>query len=121
MSFMLGRSISNIARKLIVTISEAGYLLVSDAPFVPLGTHTQVANLASVVTLTPPSRARNIIVQVFGANVRYTIDSDTTTNPTASKGFVITAGTDPVVIPIRSAIRFIQESAGASLEYQWGV
>lgn len=121
MGFLLGRSISNLTRRIIVTLSELGYVLVSDAPFTPLGAHTQVANLASAVTLTPPARARNIVVQAFGANVRYTLDVDTTTVPTATKGFVITAGSDPVIIPIRSNIRFIQEGAGASLEYQWGV
>lgn len=91
----------------------------------PLNTildHGREADLSSVVTPTrPPSQiVRYILVQCTDQNVRYTIASGST--PEAALGFRLTAGNDPILIPVEGpdvTPKFIEETAGARLEYQW--
>ena len=87
--------------------------------FNPVGAHGQNASLNTVQTLTIPSGATNIIAQAQTQNVRYTLDG---TTPTASKGFQLEKGAAAVNIPIgpNTTLKFIEESASAALDYQFG-
>lgn len=80
------------------------------------GSHTQVSDLSSAVTLTKPTGAVNLMLQPLTQNVRFTLDG---TTPTSSKGFQLTAG-ELYVFPVPGAsVKVIEETASASLEYQW--
>jgi len=87
--------------------------------FSPLGAHSSGATISSATTLTPATGATKLLVQALTKNVRFTLDG---TAPTASLGFQIVAGDPPVVIPVGNGtvIKVIEESATASLQYQWG-
>jgi hypothetical protein len=87
--------------------------------FNPVGSHTQNGSLSSAVTLTAPDGATKILIQAFTQNVRYTLDG---TVPTASKGFKMSTTDAPLLIPLGNdtVIKLIQETASASVEYQWG-
>ena len=83
----------------------------------PSGSHTSNASLSSAVTLTVPDGASGVLVQAITQNIRYTLDG---TVPTASLGFRLTAGDAPIMIPIEGAtLKFIQETATATLQYQF--
>jgi len=91
------------------------------APFNPLDAHGQQAIDAQY---TPPrpagDRARYLLVQANTENARYTLSE--VSSPTATFGFVITAGDPPVIIPVGGPNvnpQFISETAGCILEYQW--
>jgi len=84
--------------------------------FDPVGSHTQNSSLSSAQTLTKPAGASRIFLQALTQNIRVTLDG---TTPTASKGFQVTSG-EYIVIPFGgTAIKVIEESASASIEYQW--
>lgn len=86
--------------------------------FAPVGAHTQNGSLATAQTVTVPATANALLIQANGQNVRYTIDGS---NPTASKGFLLAAGADPVVLmaPTDNTIfKFIETTATAVLEIQ---
>lgn len=90
------------------------------APFNPIGSHgSQTVNSSAVFSPEIPDDADLVLVQALTQNIRFTLDG---TNPTTSSGFQITAGSDVLVIPIGadSEIKFIAESNGAKLEYQFG-
>lgn len=84
-----------------------------------VGAHSSGTSIAGVVTLTPlPAGAAKLAIQVTGANARFTLDGSA---PSATRGFQLKDG-DPMMIlsvgPTMS-IKIIQESATATLEYQW--
>lgn len=88
----------------------------SSLPITPVGAHTQVTPVP-VATVAVAAGATAIMMQVQAQNVRYRLDG---VNPTATLGFQLKAGDPPVVVPVTGAdIRFIQEVAGAILDYQW--
>lgn len=86
--------------------------------FNPVGSHTTNSSLSSAVTLTPPTGATKLLIQAFTQNIRITLDG---TTPTASTGFQIVAADPPLMIPVGSgmSIKVIQETASASIQYQW--
>lgn len=91
------------------------------APFNPLDAHIQQG---IDTAFTPPrpegDRARYLLVQCHTENARYTLSP--ISSPTATVGFVLTAGNDPVIIPVGGPDvnpKFISETAGSILEYQW--
>ena len=91
------------------------------APFNPLDAHVQQAIDDA---FTPPrpdgDRARYLLVQCHTENARYTLSP--ISSPTATVGFVLTAGDPPVMIPVGGPDvnpKFISETAGSILEYQW--
>lgn len=88
-------------------------------PFLPVEGHQTNATLGTAVTLTAPSRASKLLVQAFGANVRFTIGN---TAPTATVGFQLKSEDPPLLIPVTSgqSVQIIQEAAGASVQFQWG-
>ena len=59
--------------------------------FEPVGAHNDGLDISGVVTITIPTGATKILMQVQTQNARYTLDG---TAPSASKGFQIVAG-DP--------------------------
>ena len=85
-----------------------------------VGTHTTVSDLSSVVTITPPGKGEYyFMLQVFDQAVRITLDA--TTDPTASTGFRFAAGTLTYFnLNTHSELRIIEETSGASIQYQWG-
>lgn len=86
-----------------------------------VGAHTHLTGAGTLdagQTLAAPAGARSILLQALTQNVRYTLDGSA---PGANNGFRLTAGNDPVVLPIGATetLKVISETAGAVLEYQW--
>ena len=87
-----------------------------------VGSHIANASLASVVTLTQPANAKRILVQAFTQNVRFLFAEITNTAlvPTATLGFRLLAGERiDLSIPSQSILKVIEETASASIQYQW--
>jgi hypothetical protein len=75
-----------------------------------------------VYNINIPRGVNAMLVQAITQNIRYTISQNS--SPSKTSGFRLTAGNDPLVIPIdpqTSELRFVAEAAGAMLEYQFGV
>jgi len=93
------------------------------APFNPIGVHIQEEELGVIVTLVPPNVAippTKVLVQMRNQqNLRFTLDGSA---PTPAFGFRLTAGRDPIMITLGpdTVVQFIEEAAGAILEYVWG-
>ena len=87
--------------------------------FEPVGAHVDGPTISSATTLTAPANATKILIQALDQNVRFTLDG---TAPTATKGFRLTAGDPPILIPLgnTTVLKVIQEAATADLQYQWG-
>jgi hypothetical protein len=85
----------------------------------PVGDHVSNGAISSATTLTPPATANALLIQATGQNVRYTLDG---TTPTASVGFVLRQDDQPLVIDlgVGMTVKVIEESATATIEYQWG-
>ena len=83
------------------------------------GSHTQNATISSAVTITAPAGATLMIVQAIDTNIRLTLDG---TVPTTTKGFRLTAGRDPIILSVTPGqlIKVIEETATATIEYQFG-
>lgn len=80
----------------------------------PLG-YQQIGTLTSSVGLTSiPQNARFALIQCTGQDVRWRDDG---TAPTASVGMMLTVGTSLIYNGDLKAIRFIQTSATALLNY----
>lgn len=86
--------------------------------FVPIGDHGSETTLSSVVTVAPQSGSSVLLVQAVDQVVRYKLDG---TDPSATSGFRLNPAAEPTPIPIQSSIKFIEETAGAKLEYQRGL
>jgi hypothetical protein len=68
-----------------------------------------------------PKGVNAVLVQVTDQNARYTITKAST--PTPTSGFRLTAGNDPIAIPVdpeHTDLVFQAETAGAILEMQFG-
>lgn len=92
-----------------------------EVKLLPVGSHGTLSSLSSAASVTKPANSEmtnGLLVQAFGNNVRYTIDG---TTPTASLGFVIFAGNEPILINVQKEdnIKFIEETASATLQYQF--
>lgn len=66
-----------------------------------------------------PNNCNEVLVQASGESLRYTL---TGTNPTATSGYRLINGNDPVSIPITKTtiLTFIEEADGAFLEIEYG-
>lgn len=88
--------------------------------YTPVGAMTEVTLGAGVLSLTRPSLARAILVQVTGGqNVRWTLDGST---PTTTHGFVLYDGAASSMIQVngsQSHMKFLRAASGAILAYQW--
>ena len=104
----------------VINAALSGNGLPTDLPFTPIGSHTSQNNLSTARTLTPPNPlATKLLVQCITQNVRYTLDGST---PTATTGFRLVAGDSPYIIPVAegNTVKFIEETATAVLQSQWG-
>lgn len=84
-----------------------------------VGSHNSVdLTVATVETVTVPSYANMVMVQVKTQNVTMTLDG---TTPTASLGFLLTAGDPAIYIPceVGNELKFLEAADGAILEYQF--
>lgn len=80
-----------------------------------------LSNVA-IANINVPSGVNAMMVQAISQNIRYTISPNS--NPSTTSGFRLTAGNDPIIIPIADGFtqpRFIAEVAGAILEFQFGI
>jgi hypothetical protein len=86
--------------------------------FTLVGSHTHVADLTTIQTITKPAGATSLLCQNTGTtNIRYTLDG---TDPTSTNGMQLRNSADPLIIYCPgAAIEMIRESAGAALDYQW--
>jgi hypothetical protein len=91
------------------------------APFNPVGSHANRNDLATAQGIARPAAGAptQLIVQAIDENIRYTLDGAL---PTATFGFRLTAGNDPIAIPVgpNTRLTFVEESATAVLQYIWG-
>ena len=82
--------------------------------------HVAVAVADSVVPLTPPASAAGVLLQVTGADVRFTIDG--TTPVGGSTGFLLYDTHDPLLVDLGNQVtlKFIRNATtSASLQYQF--
>lgn len=91
-------------------------------PFTRLGAHGSDSDMSTAQEITRGAGAEEatcILLQCEGANVRYTLDG---TDPTSSLGFVLTAGADPVLIPMPegNTLKVLEAGTSAILQWQWG-
>lgn len=87
-----------------------------------VGAHTTNSSLSSSVTLTQPSGANRILLQAFTQNVRFLFveTTDTAVVPTSTKGFRLLAGERiDLSVPAGTLLKVIEETASASIQYQW--
>lgn len=86
-----------------------------------VGSHTTNSSLSSAVSLTQPANASRILLQAFTQNVRFLFAETTSTDvPTATKGFRLLAGERiDLSIPAGTILKVIEETASASIQYQW--
>ena len=86
----------------------------------PKGAHVANSSLSNAVTLTnnDDEVVSGILVQALVQNIRYTLSN---TTPSSTVGFQLKAGDPPVRVDLDEgmSIRFIEESASATLQYQW--
>lgn len=87
----------------------------------PVGTHTRNTLLGTAVTLTLPSNACGIFLQVESGNINYTIDGTTPTTGATGVGFK--QGTADGVVRIDlfpgAVVRVIEQASGAVIQYQY--
>jgi hypothetical protein len=84
----------------------------------PIGAHTIDTTISASTTLTPTTGADVITIQPLTQNVRITFDG---TTPTATTGFQMVASTIYVLdIAPNTVLKIIEETATASVQYQFG-
>lgn len=83
-----------------------------------IGAHSSGLAINTATTLSAPANAKRVLIQAITQNVRYTLDG---TAPTATLGFQLKASDPPLLIPIgpNTTLKVIEETATASLQYQW--
>lgn len=99
---------------------DVKYPFVYPWPFTPWIDEPHRSNLVdTLLTLNIPTGVEEVLVQATVQNIRYTTNG---TNPTASSGFVLISGNDPIAIPVtkNTKLKFISETAGAILEFEYG-
>lgn len=99
--------------------SEVWLQRISESLFDVVGSHSDSADISGVVTLAKPAGATKLMLQTLTQNVRLTLDGS---DPSANRGFLLTAGNDPVIINIgpNVTVKVIQTAATADFQYQWG-
>jgi hypothetical protein len=99
------------------TLSNPGILV---APFTRVGSHKTLTVDNTVKTLVPDVGTKKVIMQVTGANIRYTLDG---TNPVAATtGFLLNDSTVPIILDMTSGvtIKVIRDaSVSGTLQYQF--
>jgi hypothetical protein len=87
----------------------------------PVGAHTTNSALSASVTLVKPQGANRILLQAFTQNVRILfVETTNTAVPTASVGFrLLPNERTSFAVPTGTVLRLIEETASASIQYQW--
>lgn len=96
----------------IVQVASGGS---SPYTFTPLG-YQQITAVSGTTALTPPAGATIAFITVEGAAARYRDDGAA---PTATVGMPLAVGQPLVYSGSLSAIKFIQQSAGAILDVSY--
>ena len=87
------------------------------AAVAPVGDHTHIDDLSSVVEVNVPVGATRIMMQSRVKSVRFTLDG---TDPTSSLGFILLYEQGHVILPIKGCrLKFIQQTASAEMDYQF--
>ena len=84
----------------------------------PVGAHTKVTDVSSVVTITNSNeKTLKLWVQAEDQAMRYRVDG---TDPDSTTGFLL-GSTEWIVVtvPVNSTIKFIETGTGGILQYQW--
>ena len=91
-----------------------------EAPFTPVGSHTQLATGANVQSITVPDGATKWMVQCQTQNVRFTLDG---TAATTTKGFLLVKDGVPLVVACYpgQVIKWIEVTTTAVLDYIFGM
>lgn len=86
-----------------------------------VGAHTSTTLGAGVLTPSKPAGANCVLAQALVQDVRFTVDGSSDPVGGAS-GFVLVAGDPPTIIPCYATgeVRFIRDTDGSILEYQFG-
>ena len=90
--------------------------------WVPIPHSSSDIDEGDLYTINIPRGINAMLVQAITQNIRYTLSPGA--NPSADSGFRLTAGNDPLAIPIdpnTSQLIFTAEADGARLEFQFGV
>ena len=87
----------------------------------PIGLHTTNGALSASVTISRPDFANRVLLQAFSQNIRFLFTETTSVVvPTASLGFRLLAGERiDLSLPIGTILKVIEETASASIQYQW--
>ena len=82
--------------------------------------HETWTDMAAIREIPTMEGVHEVLVQALDQNIRYTLGNAA---PSATSGFRLTAGNDPIAIPLvagRTRLRLVEEAAGATLEWQYG-
>lgn len=82
-----------------------------------IGSHTVNSSLSSAVPLARPALATHLWIQPLTQNVRIVLNESVV--PTATIGFQLAAGTIYEVPVLTGSVQVIEETASASIQYQW--
>jgi hypothetical protein len=83
-----------------------------------VGAHGQDATVSGATSIAVPDGASHMLIQAQTQNVRFTLDG---TAPTTTKGFLVPAGTDPLLVPVPAGgtVKVIETAASATVDYQF--
>lgn len=81
-------------------------------------TSTDLVDVVTIHTINVPKGVNALLVQAVDQNIRYVLVG----TPSQTSGFLLTAGNDPIAIPVVEGmtVQFIAETADARLEMQMG-
>jgi hypothetical protein len=90
-----------------------------EAPFTPVGSHTQLATGSTVQSITVPDGATKLMIQAQTQNVRFTLDGTAAT----TKGFLLVKDGVPLVVACYpgQVIKWIEVTTTAVLDYIFGM
>ncbi len=95
--------------------NQASGMQVIDGYLVPNG-YQQITSLSAAVGLTVPAKTKLVLIQAETKDVRWRDDG---TNPTASVGMVLSAGSAFSYNGDASAIKFIEVAASGKLNVSY--
>jgi hypothetical protein len=82
-----------------------------------IGNQDRITDLSSATPIARPDTATHIWIQPLTQNIRVIVNE--ATQPAAAVGFQIAAGTIKEIPVKAGSLRVIEETSGATVEYQW--
>jgi len=83
----------------------------------PVGDHVTSSSISTATEITIPADATRIMIQTSSKSARITFDG---TTPTASVGFLITYGNDPLIFPVAGCtLTIIEIQSTSTVDYQF--